>query len=1057
MHTKFSPSINIIRDENRELKYIVTPNALKVANQIGDLFKKGLRSFNIIGSYGTGKSSFLWALEKTILGEGNYFENDFSSFEKVEFLKIVGQPESLRDQLGIELGLPVKKRSSSAILSSLSELFTSNRLTVLVIDEFGKFLEYAVNNDTDSEIYFLQQLAELMNTPEHNCLLLTTLHQSFDAYGHHELQQSEKQEWRKVKGRFKDLTFNEPIEQLLLLAANNLNDGKSSFQNDAKHIVELQRRFHIVKVDSKLVDDIARKLWPLDILSAYLLCVALQRYGQNERSLFTFLESEFSTDNPSQLGIPEVYDYLLHEFYSYLSSKFNVDYTGWSLIDYALDRIETDFTKNKEIAEDLVKVVGLVALFGHKGAHVESEFLTEYLSYNYEKTTVQETLGELEKIKLIRFNRFSKSYKIFEGTDLDFEHEFLRVSREIDTKLDIIDKLKEYFKFPVINAKSVSYLRGTPRLFQYVISELPIHDDPEGQIDGWINLVFGGSSDELRGSSVQANHIVYAHFQKSQKIRETIFEIEKTQRVLAQNKSDRVAERELTTILSSQKSILNHQVVDALFKKDVTWYYDGAEISISSNKELNQVLSSICKNAYSYCPTFRNELINRTFLSGNIANSKKILFEALVSKSHLEDLGFSKDHFPAEKTIYLTLLKQNEIHKEVNGNYTFGVPNRNGFDKLWESCDNFLESAKSEKKKVSELFEILGRKPYRMTSGFLEFWVPIYLFIKRDEYALFSKDEGYLPEITGSILYLFTRSANDYEIKSFDVQGVKLDLYNKYREFLTLKDVKKVNNQSLIESIKPFLIFHKDLNVYAKSTNRLSKETIAFRETIATVQDPEKLFFELFPKALNTEVSDLLKSEELFEGYVNRLRISIKELRGCYDELVNRIEAFLLEEILLEKELSFKDYKEKLSTRYSFLKEHMLLRNQASFLMRINSPIDDRNSWINSICQVVIGKRLEVLEDKEEEVLKEKLLTSFKELDNLVTIAGRHETHIDQQVLKLELTSFEQGLIEETIMIPKEVHENTQKKLDEMMKSMGENKKINLYLLVSLLKEQLNE
>ena len=46
---------------------------------------------------------------------------------------------------------------------------------------------------------------------------------------------------------------------------------------------------------------------------------------------------------------------------------------------------------------------------------------------------------------------------------------------------------------------------------------------------------------------------------------------------------------------------------------------------------------------------------------------------------------------------------------------------------------------------------------------------------------------------------------------------------------------------------------------------------------------------------------------------------------------------------------------------------------------------------------------------------------------------------------------------EETILIPKEVTQETQNKLEELTKAFGSNKKMNLYLLMNLLKKQLDE
>ena len=68
---------HIIRDAKKDLSYIVTPNAEQVALQITDAFKKGVHAFTLIGSYGTGKSSFLWALQQTLQNKTHFFGQGF--------------------------------------------------------------------------------------------------------------------------------------------------------------------------------------------------------------------------------------------------------------------------------------------------------------------------------------------------------------------------------------------------------------------------------------------------------------------------------------------------------------------------------------------------------------------------------------------------------------------------------------------------------------------------------------------------------------------------------------------------------------------------------------------------------------------------------------------------------------------------------------------------------------------------------------------------------------------------------------------------------------------
>lgn len=1065
MSNKYTPSVNILRDQELNLAYTVTPNATKVVSQITDLNRKGFRSFNIIGSYGSGKSSFLWAFEKSLLNKDSIFKISSISQKHIDIINIVGEHNSLREILADKLGLKESQRTSDDILIELgARLKSPDSFTVLVIDEFGKLLEYAVKNDPNSEIYFLQQLAELFNDQAFNGLLITTLHQSFEAYSQ-SLSDAERNEWVKVKGRFKDLTFNEPIEQLLYLAAERINSVSSEGAKKSESILKLQENYYITSLAKDFPKEVAVKLWPLDVISIHLLCVALQRYGQNERSLFTFLESEVDSllkkqSSTSRIGIIELYDYLYHEFYSYLNSKYNIDYSAWALIKQGLDRVDSEIEEGVKVAEDVLKVIGFINLFGHKGAHIEREFLVSYLSYLYDNEILTETIDQLEQKKIIRFNRFSRSFKITEGSDLNIESELIQVSNEIDAKLDIVHKLNEYFDFSVINAKSVTHITGTPRFFQYEISEKPLSEvkDREYQIDGIINLVFDSVSnrEELIDCSKKTDDFIYASFQKSDDIRETIFDIEKTGKVIAKNQDDKVAIKELQSIEASQKALLTHQVLNGLYTSDVEWYYLGKKLHINSKKDLYKQISQVCKSIYSSTPIYRNELINRHHISGSVANAKKNYFERLVNDYDKEDLNLSKNHFPAEKTIYLSLIQQTGIHVQKGSSYTFQPPIDSTFQELWKYSESFLELAKTERKTVEEFYTHLKQKPFKLSIGFMDFWIPTFLFIKRDDFALFGKEEGYLPDLNETLLYLFTRNANKYEIKAFDVEGVKLDLYNKYRELLQLKDVEKVNNQSLIESIRPFLVFYKDLNQYTQKTKRLSKEALGIRSTIEKTQDPEKLFFEEFPRVLRVNIKGILKSDKHLEDYVDKLRKVIRELRTCFDELLNRLEDFVVQELLVEKKLSFKEYKDLITKRYANLKEHMLLPKQKSLLIRLRTPLDDRASWLNSICQVVLGKSLDALSDKEETDLKEKMRNYFNELDNLVSITNTSHSD-DEEVFKIQMTSFKNGMKEENVILPKNASEELKAKKDQMSELLGNNKKMNLYLLSTLLKEQLDD
>ena len=62
MNKGFSLSANIENGFPSDVQYIVTPNGRKAVQNIVDDYHSGIHSFTIIGTYGTGKSSFLLGL-----------------------------------------------------------------------------------------------------------------------------------------------------------------------------------------------------------------------------------------------------------------------------------------------------------------------------------------------------------------------------------------------------------------------------------------------------------------------------------------------------------------------------------------------------------------------------------------------------------------------------------------------------------------------------------------------------------------------------------------------------------------------------------------------------------------------------------------------------------------------------------------------------------------------------------------------------------------------------------------------------------------------------------
>lgn len=1071
MANKFTISTNIIRDTDRELKYIPTPNAIRISNQISNDFKQGVRSFNIIGSYGTGKSSFLWAIEQTLKASKSYFGLNMISNPKVGFVKIIGEYQSLRLSFIDALEINDENTSTENIFSEIYnryyDLGKRNPLLIIEIDEFGKFLEYASNNEPEKELYFIQQLAEFINNSDNNIVLFTTVHQNFDAYAIH-LESSQRQEWTKVKGRFKEITFNEPVEQLLLLASEYIEE-KQSTRKKEKEINELVKILSDSKafsINEDYIKSIATKLYPLDSISAYVLTLSLQKYGQNERSLFSFLEStdhtglyQHSILNDSFYSIAEVYDFLIQNYFSFLNSRYNPDFSAWKSIRVSLEKVESLFDENLKDYEKLIKTIGLLSIYAQAGSYINRDFLIKYAQKSLGIKDADKLIEDLENKKVILYRNYNNRYILFEGTDLDIPTALYEAGNKIDEITDVVTLLNKNYSLAPVLAKRAMFETGTPRLFEYKISSQPISTKPIGDVDGFINLVFNEKNilNEIQEiSSTNQEAILYCYYLKSKEIKDLLFEIEKTRKVIEENSDDKVAVTELKNIVLHQRNLLNHKILNSLFgdNASVLWVFNGKLKELKSQKEFNVFLSEICQTIYNKTPYFNNELVNKHKISTSIHTAKRNYFRALANEWDAPQLGFPIDKFPPEKTIYLSLLENNGIKLFDDSSSNIIEPhNDNGFYDLWSESVAFLDSAKLSRRKVTEFVELLSNKPFKLKQGFIDFWVPTFLFIKRDEYALFN-ESIYTPVINEDILERLAKVPEDFEVKSFALEGVKLDIFNSYRKFLNIDLNQNGNAQTFIETIKPFLVFYRGLPEYSKQTKRLSKESISLREAIANSKDPEQSFFEDFPTALGYSVSKIQKDRAELQHFIIQLQGSIKEVRNSFDELVNRFETFLQDKYF-DKPLVFEEYKKEFQKRYKSLHRHLLLNSQKSFVQRLDSHIEDKKAWLSSLAQSLIGRTLEKFKDEDELMLYDKFSEMILSLDSLNRISKSRFDQDKEIALDIQINSFGEEMASKVIRLPKNKSKQVEKLEENIKELLSRDKSIDLVAIANVLKDLL--
>lgn len=1075
MNRTFSLSANIENGFAPDAQYIVTPNAKNAIQSIVTDYMTGIHSFTIIGSYGTGKSSFLLALESDLskLKTKQFLFNPSSLHKSGKFrlLKIVGDyaglPSLLRRRLNVE-------GSDNSVLDELKTYYkkclVQDKFLVIIIDEFGKVLEHAAKNNPEKELYFLQKLGEFVNNPHRKIILLTTLHQNFSAYAKG-LTKEQINEWTKVKGRFKDITFVEPIEQLLLLASQRLQEERSVFDFDnVKSLYQLAKETRYVSED--ISETTALELFPLDLFSAYAITSAIQRYGQNERSLFTFLASkgansvsEFEVHDNLTYNLQNVYDYILYNFYSYLKDA-NTDSMNWSSMQVSTERVEGQEWESKEQmlqAVKIVKAIGMMNLFGTAGFKLSLEQMIEYSQRAMDIKDASAIIKKLIAKKIIRYAAYKERLMLFEGTDVDIESEIREASLMVARPITFVDELNVFFNKRITPVKAHFYHKGTPRFFEYEIREEPMDYIPKGDTDGYIELIFSTKKNilnEIKEFSANSEHaLIFAFFTNTKEIVDHLYNIKKyeylQERVI--DKNDRVAVSEIRKLKEYEEALLNKAINDNLFyyKNRVVWVFKGIEQNVKSHRDFNQLLSTVCDEIYYLTPVMNNELFNKHKLSGTISTARRNYLTHLIEHSSEETFGFPSDKFPPEKTIYFSLLKDTGLHQD--GDFA-DSPINDGFLPLWKASEDFLKSTENKARKISELTKILSNQPYKLKQGFLDFWIPTFLFIKRQDYALYDASRGaFMPNVNMEFFDLLQKHPGDFEVKKFAVDGVKLGFFNQYRQFISLGEESSITSSSFIETIKPFLNFYMRLNEYTKNTRKFDhSSTLKFRDVLAKAKDPEKAFLEDLPASLGYDDQKL--SEEAYgKEYGYTIQRAIKELRSCYSKLIDRLEERLVEGFGLES-YDYTEYIQEIRRRLSNVKSYLLTGKQREFYHHVMTEYENRTLWYQSICYTILEQRLDTIRDEQEDKLADDLVYLFRECEKYSSISQQVDEAENNDAYSFDLvTNKGTNIRTQTYILPKK-DKSKANDLEERINSLlsGDNN-VDICTLLSILNKKMNE
>lgn len=1012
LRTTFARSVNLIRDRDAlDLigSYLPTSRALEALRQLahGLAPTSHQRALALIGPYGAGKSAFALFAGALLAAHDSPLQQTATAIlhqadpalaarirQAVHaprgFLRVQinGLPDSLSRQLMLALALAAEQHDFAAtvinriraaaragvpmdhVLELVEQVRTSwvemgGAGVLIEIDELGKFLEYESYHPQHREIHLLQLLAEQAAAPHPApTALLVMLHQSFEQYGSR-LGSHLRDEWQKVQGRFGTIAFLEPAEQSLRIAAAAFErDGPLSPEVSA----HLATATACLEAESALPLGLERdaaqalfaRCYPLHPLTLLILPVLCQKIAQNERTLFSYLASTEPFGLRQRLDHLKMGDWIgPWELYDYFISKqaggFSDPLTShrWIEAVTAQERFESA-NEGDESARQLLKTIGILNLIGAQRGLKAS---TALLTLSFAESTVG-LLKQLEAASIIHFRQFAQEYRVWQGSDFDLRGALHAAAAEQAAR-PLADTLNQLSPLRPLVARRASIETGTLRA--YVPAFTGRDRWPPKPIKGvdltlWFYLAEPEEHPDL--SATPALDVV-AVCRFTERLREVVADwvaLSTLPRHHAALQQDPVAQREYQTWLTNAESeavTLIRTLIEA--PEELAWFFGGERRTVRDRRDLQRQLSAwIIETCYPQAPWIRNELINRERPSASAATGRKRLLAAMLNAPERAYLGIDKA--PAEKSLYLSLLKDSGLHRVKDDQRGFFAPPVHDpchLRPLWDAITDTLGRNGQRQVPLPELYARLQQPPLGARLGILPILLVAYLLAHRRETGLY-QEGAFCETLTLEQVELLCRRPALFAVERFALAGLRGELFDRYLSSV----VGEVRGDSLLDIARPLLRFATKLPEYTQHCTNLSTEAEQVRKALRHAKSPGVLLFDDLPRACGVAPDAFIHDEEgVVEHCIQRLIQVLRELRDAYPNLLTHWRQALGHALLDHADPALEALRERVARRYAGLDRYAPELSPASAFVRrlADTGFATDMLWLESVMTLLGG------------------------------------------------------------------------------------------------------
>ena len=1097
---RYLRSTNLERDfgDPRALdNYVLTPHAQECLTRLSSGLRDGSaqRAWRITGNYGTGKSSFALFLAHWFGGKATKLSQTldvdvkydrFALGQKPAYLPLLvtGSREPMGNAIVRSLVRLLEEQYSRGAKSALQtrimaandkervsddevvtllveaneKLHKDNKCAglLLLIDELGKFLEYAAHHPQRQDVYLLQRLAEIackQNGKSASMFVVGMLHQGFDAYAE-SLALTTQREWEKIAGRFEELVFNQPVLQLSQMVAAALKVKTAQLPSFARQEARAgwEAVFNLgwmgTGAPKKHYTDLGARLYPLHGMVIPAMVRAFTRFGQNERSLFSFLlgDEPCGLANHSRMNLGQGRLYRLPHLYDYVRATFGYRLSLQSYRSHwtQIEAMVESFVTSDPVQLDVVKTVGLLNLLDHPDLLPNDEAIEAALGGAGGRAVedIRSAVEQLHKRRRVLFRRGAAGgYSLWPHTSVDLESAYERATKATGSVGSVASHLSEFLETRGLIARRHYIETGNLRHFALRYAAVDgIRDALAGSTldDGIVLVALCETAEDVERAEKVAktpefkerrNVLIAIPEEPLSNQSGLLNEVRRWDWVSTNTpelNADRFAREEVSRQRLHARQRLETRIQDLIGLRSLSgaralrWYGGGTTKRIANGRQLLEHLSDLCDDMYPSAPKVKNELLNRHSLSSAAAGARQRLIQGILEHSNEAYLGMDPSKKPPEMSMYMSVLQHGRLHVEESGTFRLQVPSGAEDMLLFRPClegmRTYLESHADQRVKVSELLGLLAHPPYGIRSGMGPLVLALFAAMNSQELA-FYEDLTFQREVNGDTFQRLIKSPDSFEVQLCRIVGLRADVFESLLKVLGFRSSGSTEPM-VLDVVRPLCEFVAGLPEYVLNTNRLSMQAKSVRDTTVRAKDPVAYLFSDLPKACELEPFSVDGEVSLDRArrFAKTLKGHLEDLRLAFDSLLERLQEQLRREFALSG--TFTEARNALAMRANTVVLHAGEPRLKAFCLRLADRGLADTPWLESLGSLLASQPPGRWRDGNEDTFNRELHELAQRFLSLEAISFQKVgAHTATEAFKIALTRGDGTEVQEVVFV----------------------------------------